>query len=265
MTTFTSAPPRAALPSASAEQVVARDTTARPLYTAGAIAALLSIGCIVVAIVVFATNPPPTPVADWFKQYHSNALIGLLDADLMMLTSYALLSVIYLALFHALRRAHEPFMGLAVALGLVSVVSYVAANPAFGMLTLSNKYYAAATTATERTQLLAAGQGLLANWTGSAFDVSYILGGVTMLIIAMVMLRSVVFSRATAYFGLIAGAFMMLPANAGPVGLVASLISLLPTIIWLSLIARRLFQLGGDGSHQAAAVNPKARISSASR
>lgn len=262
MATYSVAPRQKGPSSAGAAWVEPTGAQARPLYRAGALAALLSVGCIVVAIVVFATNPPPTTVADWFKQYHTNALIGLLDADLMMLVSYALMSVLYLALFHALRRAHEPFMTVALALGLVSVVSYVAANPAFGMLSLSNQYYAEAATAAERTQLLAAGQGMLANWTGSAFDVSYVLGGVTMLIIAMVMLRSMVFSRATAYVGLVVGAFGLVPATAGMVGVVASLISLLPTIIWLILIARGLFRLGGGSQGPGLTASPSEAVTS---
>lgn len=227
----------------------------RLVYAIGAVAALLVMASIVVAIVVFVVNPPPTKVADWFKLYHDNAVLGTLDADLMMLTSFLLMGAIYLALFGALRRASEPLMALALGAGFVSIVSYVAANPAFGLLSLSNQYYASATTAAERTQLLAAGQGLLANWTGSAFDVSYLLSGVAMLIISMVMLRSAVFSRATAYVGLVIGVFGLVPVTAGTVGIVASFITLAPTAIWLGLVARRLFQLGGASSGAAGAID----------
>lgn len=224
----------------------------QPLYTIAGVAALLAVACIAVAIVVFVVNPPPTKVADWFKLYHDNAVLGTLDADLMMLTSFLLMGVIYLALFGALRRASEPFMALALGIGFVSIAGYMSANPAFGMLSLSNQYYAAATTAAERSQLLAAGQGILANWTGSAFDVSYLLSGVAMLTISMVMLRSGVFSRATAYIGLVIGVGGLVPVTAGMVGIVASFITLVPTVIWLGLVARRFFQLGGATANTSA-------------
>jgi hypothetical protein len=73
--------------------------------------------------------------------------------------------------------------------------------------------------------------------------VGYLLGGIAMLITAVVMLRSKSFSKFIAYTGLVMGALMLVPASAGTVGLLLSLISLAPTVIWLLLIARRLFQL----------------------
>jgi hypothetical protein len=40
------------------------------------------------------------------------------------------------------------------------------------------------------------------------------------------------------------GALTLVPASVGTVGLLLSLVSLVPTTLWLILIARRLFQLG---------------------
>lgn len=133
-------------------------------------------------------------------------------------------------------------MALATLIGLVGVTTYFSSNTAFNMLSLSNQY-AAATTDAQRTQLLAAGQAMLAIWQGSAYDVGYVLGGVATVIIAAVMLRSTVFSKPIGYLGLLVGVVMLVPATAGTVGLILSLISLVPTLIWEILIARRLFQL----------------------
>jgi hypothetical protein len=113
------------------------------------------------------------------------------------------------------------------------------------MLTLSDRY--AATTDAQRTTILAAGRALITNWSGSAFVVGYPLGGVAMLITAVVMLRSEIFGKYIAYTGLVMGALMLVPASAGTVGLLLSLVSLAPTVIWLLLIARKLFQLGAPG------------------
>lgn len=44
--------------------------------------------------------------------------------------------------------------------------------------------------------------------------------------------------------GLLAGTLMLVPANVGTLGLVLSLLSLVPLIIWDILIACKLFQLG---------------------
>ncbi|HEX6800791.1 MAG TPA: DUF4386 family protein, partial [Ktedonobacterales bacterium] len=170
------------------------------------------------------------------------ALLGLIDLDLAMLLGVGSSSLIYLALFGALRRVNAPVMALGMIVGLVSVATYFASNVAFNMLLLSNQF-AAATSDAQRSQLLAAGHAMLAIWQGTAYDVSYVLGGVAILIISVVMLRSAVFGKVTAYLGLLFGALMLVPGTAGTVGLVLAFASLLPTVVWDILIARRLFQL----------------------
>jgi hypothetical protein len=213
------------------------------LYRMAAVAALISVAFIVIAGIVFAINPPPTTIIGWFTLFNENWLLGLLDADLMMLASYVLLGLIYFALFGALRRANQPFMALGTAFAFVGCAAYFAANPAFSMLSLSNQY-AAATTEAERTALQGAGQAVIANWTGSAFDVAYFLSAVAAIIVAVVMLRSNVFGKVTASAGLAMGALSLVPATAGMVGVVFSLVVLIPTVIWFILIAWRFFQLG---------------------
>ncbi|HEX2347608.1 MAG TPA: DUF4386 family protein [Ktedonobacterales bacterium] len=217
----------------------------KPMYRMGGMAALISIAAIVIAVPIYLISPPPTTVLDWFTLFHQNAFVGLLDLDLLMLIGIAMSGLIYIALFGALRRANRPLIALGTIIGLVGVAVYFASNTAFNMLALSGQYDAATTDA-ERSQLLAAGQATLAIWQGSSYDIGYVLGGVAMLIIAVVMLRSAVFGRATGYIGLLTGALMLIPATAGSVGLVLSLVSLAPALVWDILIARRLFQLAAS-------------------
>ncbi len=214
----------------------------RSMYRAGAVAALLSVVCVAIAGVILVTNPSPTTVSGWYASLHQNPLVGLLQLDLMMLVSYALTIVLYFALYGALRQVNEPLVTFAALLGVISIVTYFASNVSFTMLLLSQKY-AVATSEAERSQLLAAGQSALATWQGSAFDVSYVLGGVSILLFAVVMLRSAVFNKVTAYVTLLLGALMLIPATAGQVGLTLSIISLLPLVVWDVLVALRLFRL----------------------
>ncbi|WIG58204.1 MAG: hypothetical protein OJF49_000949 [Ktedonobacterales bacterium] len=219
------------------------DAAWKPMYVVGAVAALLEVGVIAGGVIVYIINPPPTTIADWFALFHRNALLGLLDLDLLMMVGTALMGLIYFALYGALRRAGGPLTALATVIGLVSVTTFFASNTAFNMLVLSNQYDAATTDA-ERAQIMAAGRAMLATWQGSAYDVSYVLGGVAILLFAVVMLRSNVFGKATAYVGLVLGVLMLVPATvAGTVGIVISLASLLPTVIWCILVARRFFAL----------------------
>jgi hypothetical protein len=116
------------------------DAAWRSLYRIGAAGALLAVACIVAAVVVFIAWPIPSATEAWFARYHQNALIGLLDLDLLLVVSYVALIPVYLALYVALRRVSESFMALALALSLVGGALMLAVNPAFAMLTLSDQY-----------------------------------------------------------------------------------------------------------------------------
>jgi hypothetical protein len=219
------------------------DSAWKDLYRVGGAAALLVAVFLPLQLIVFVTNPPPSTVIGWFTLFQNNRLLGLLDMDLLLVVDQALMGLVVLALYVALRRVSPSFMAIALAAGLVGIAAYFASSTVFNMLALSDQY-AAATTDAQRSMFLAAGQAMLAIWTGTAFDVGYVLLGVALLIIGVVMLRSPLFSKVTAYVGIVLGVMSLLPPTAGTIGLVFSLGSLLPLEIWLILIARRLLQLG---------------------
>lgn len=213
------------------------------LYRVATAATLVSLALLPVAIAVYVFSPPPGSVVQSFAQLQANVLVGLVDLDLVMLIDFILMIPIYLALWVALRRANESFMALGTTLGLVGIAVYLTTNPCFSMLSLSNQY-ANATTDAQRAMLLASGQAMLTVWSGTAYDVSYVMGGVAGLIIAAVMLRSHVFNKATAYVGIVLNALMLVPPTVGTIGLVLSLLSLVPLAIWYVLIARQFYLLG---------------------
>ena len=214
-----------------------------PLYRIGAVAALASVAVIALAVVVFLLWPPPSDVSGFFALLQRNPFLGLLDLDLLLVTSYAVMTPLYLALYVALRRASQSLMLIALAFELLGTALILGSNPAFAMLSLSGQY-AAATAEAQRSSLLAAGQALMATSIGTGFNVGYVFGAVATLLIAAVMLRSGVFSRAIALVGLAMGVLMVIPATVGTLGLMLSLISLIPTVAWLIMVALRLFQLG---------------------
>ena len=118
------------------------------------------IAFVVLAIIVFLVNPPPTTVIGYFTLFQKNTLLGLLALDLMYLLSQILMGLILLALCVALRRASPFVMAFATILGFVGIVLYFASNTAFSMLSLSSQY-SAATTDAQRSVLLAAGKAAL--------------------------------------------------------------------------------------------------------
>jgi hypothetical protein len=243
-------------PSASQKPMDASraETTAsawKPLYRVAGAAALLMVAFIPIQSIVFVVWPPPSTVIGWFTLFQHNGLLGLLDMDLLLIVDQVLMGLVLLALYAALRRASPSLMAIALTAGLVGIAAYIASSTAFNMLSLSSQYAVAttvATTAAQRAMFEASGQATLAIWQGTAFDVSYVLEGVALLIIAVVMLRSNTFSKATASVGILMGGVMLVPPTVGTIGLLFSLGSLVPLEIWLILIARRLFQLGSGGS-----------------
>lgn len=223
----------------------------KPLYRVTTVAALLIVVFIPIQGIVFFLWPPPSTVIGWFTLFQHNGLLGLLDMDLLLIVDQALMGLVLLAIAVVLRRASPSLVAIALTAGLVGIASYFASSTAFSMLSLSAQY-AAATTDAQRAVVEASGLAMFALWQGTAFDVSYILEGVAVLLIAVVMFRSTLFSRGTAVVGILMSVLMLVPPTVGTVGLFFSLVSLLPLEIWLILVARSFFQWGWSGSQAVA-------------
>lgn len=237
-----------------------RDSGRRSLYTIGAFAALL-------ATFVFRRNLSaelaasggfglfdvpkiaPASAADWFALLQRDGLVGLTLLDLFNLAEYALVGLLFLALYAALKQANRSTMLLAAVCTLVGISVAFATNQAIALLALSAQHAAAATD-TQRAMFLAAGEALLAINTGPGGYISLFLVLLAGLLISVVMLQSNVFGRTTSWIGILANGiglcfFITLPL--GPV-----IYWLPPTLsapfrlIWYFLMARKLLQLRKD-------------------
>jgi hypothetical protein len=146
----------------------------------------------------------PTNAIEWFTLLQAHRLIGLILLNAFDMVTFVLAGLIFLSLYVALRRIDHRIMLLALALTFAGIVVYVASNPAFSVMTLSQRY-AAATTDTQRSILAAEGQSLLAlkNPTALGQNLAFVLVNVGGLIASIVMLRSGIFSKGTAYVGLL--------------------------------------------------------------
>jgi fumarate reductase subunit D len=218
------------------------DSNFNNLYQLGGAAALITALIMPVQIIIYIIFPPPSNVIGFFMLFQENSLLGLLALDLLIIVDQILLVPIILALYAALRRANESFMAIALTIYIVGIVTYFTSNTVLEMLSLSNQY-AAATTESQRLMLLAAGHVMLAIYEGTAFSLSYILLAFAGIIISAVMLRSNIFSKVTAYSGILAGV-IALGLFVPKIGIFISIFSILFYEIWYILISRRLFQLG---------------------
>ena len=214
------------------------------LYKMADISALMLLVIVILQFIVFIIAPQPLDgtAVDWFALFQNNKLIGLIDFEILMIV-YVVISIpISLALYILLKRISPSWMTIYLVLSFIGVICFIAARPAFEMLYLSNGYAAAETDA-GRAMFLAAGEAKLATFHGTSFHVSYVLGSVSGLIMSLVMLKSNLFTKTTAYVRIASSVFdfgLYLPV----IGLYVSMFSVFFLFAWNIMIARRLFQLG---------------------
>jgi hypothetical protein len=214
------------------------------LCRVGGISAFIIVLLIPAQIIIFTLYPPPETTIGFFKLFHDNWIIGLLSLDLLYYINNGLLVLVYLGLFASLRKTDFANMLIAVTIGFIGIAVYYASSVGFEMLSVSKKYFTAESIEVKQ-QLLAVGHGLIYKYKGTAFDVYYIFNAIALLLIAKTMYKSEYFGKSTATWGVIAGVFMIIPSTAGTIGLIFSLISLIPWIVFSILIGRKLIRVAG--------------------
>jgi len=147
-----------------------------------------------------------------------------------------------LALYAALKRINESYALIALVFGLIAVPMLLAARPVTEMMMLSDKF-ATATNEALRSQYLAAGDALLEHFSGTAWLVESFCLILSGLIFAMLMLRSSVFGKTTAYVGIatsLVGFGFIIPV----IGPLLFFVNTILSIVFSILMARGLFRLG---------------------
>jgi hypothetical protein len=217
----------------------------------GAAALVLLVYSLVTMIQMIVLGGQPTSAAQAFDLLQHHRIVGLLRLDLPTVAVMPLYYLLFLGLFAALHAEDRTRTLLSTALAFVGTTLVLATPTALSLLPLSDKF-AAATSDAARSQLLAAGEALMAAdiWHSTGA----ILGGVLLqsgaVLISVAMLRGNVFSKTTAWLGIVmhgldlahivGGLFLpisgvILMSIAGP---------LYP--IWFILIGIRLLKLASD-------------------
>jgi hypothetical protein len=238
----------------------AKGSAWKALYVTGGVAALLAVFVFrrFFAVELMTFNgfgifevPPhePATALEWFDLLEGDQLVALILLGIVDLVEYALVGLIFLAVYGALHKANEFAMGFAAMLSVIGISVYFAWNQAFSFLYLSQQYQAAISEA-QQFIYLGAGEALLANLQGTGWYVSLFLVLLAGLIMSIVMLQSNVFNRVTAWTGILANSLGLLLF---PALILAPAISWLPPslsapfrVTWYALIAWRLFKLGTE-------------------
>ncbi len=228
------------------------------LYRVGGAAALVATLMFLGDIVILAAlGPIPNTAMDWFTLLQTNRAMGILKLFFTDVVGVALMLPFVLALYAALRQSHRAYATLAVLLAVAGIAMFLATNANYTLVYLSQQHAAAATEA-QRALLLAAGETALAagTWGTGPLMAGLLVEGAFLLISAL-MLRGVIFGRATAWIGIVAHgldlahaiAFLVLvlvldTATALAVGTPLLVVGGTLQLIWYPLVGKRLLELG---------------------
>ncbi len=235
------------------------------LYKAGGIAAFVVVLVALIEIIITylpggeRVSPDAVSVVGWFMLFRDHWFIGLRNLGLLNIIMTILGIPIFYSLYAAHRRVNQAYGTLAMIFSFIGVAVFFATNRAFPMLELSRQY-AAATTDTQRAMLTAAGQAMLSvgqSHTPGTF-LGFFLSEIAGIMISLVMLRGNIFSKTSAWAGILGGASLLIfevcssfiPAlfNAA---MIFAMCGGLMTMTWYILLGLKLLQLGSSLSAEA--------------
>lgn len=220
------------------------------LCKAGGIASFVFIIYSLITIVILSVfGGQPSTASEAFSMLQTNRVLGLLRMDLLTVIFIPLYYLIFLAIFLALNGKRNAWSIIALISVFVGVTLFLATPSVFSMLNLSDKY-ATATSENQQNQLIAAGEAILASdmWHGTGAIFGGILIQFGALIFSILMLPGNVFSKLTAYVGIITHGLdfvhffflFFIP----PVGVILLAIAGTLYLLWFPLIGVRLIQIG---------------------
>ena len=215
------------------------------LYKMAGIAAIVSEAVIFLGIVSYFFWPYAVGVKSTesiLQLLKSNPLGGLISLDLFLFVGNLFSIFLFLALYVSLKPVNASYALVALAVGLIGVVLLIPSRPLVELVSLSTQY-ASATTVAAKAQILATGDALLAAFNGTGWFMNTLLGGISLLVSSILMLRSRIYSKATAIVGIITNAVVCGFFITG-LGTLLLFLSLPGYMIWYFLLAKRFFQLG---------------------
>lgn len=214
------------------------------LYRVAQFLALAMLLIIPLQIAIYIISPPPDTVKGFFELYQQNPFLGLLSLDFLYLFNNMIIVIVYLAIFVLLFQEKPVVVLLAFILGIIGVACYYPSNPAFEMLTLSHQYFQALPQ--QQLIYLAAGEAVMAGYTGTSFDVYYVLSTICLLLFAYAIFKSPKFKKSVGLWGLVSGFFMIIPSSAGMVGMIFSFLSLIPWVVFIVLLMSKFKYLSAN-------------------
>ena len=150
----------------------------------------------------------PISAVDWFSLFQDNWFLGILLFNFFDVVNYALVGLLFLALYGKLSQFNNGLMLMAELLGFTGIILLFSSNQSLAMLNLSAQY-ATASTEAERASIIAAGKALLAIhnpgrlYQGTQIYLSYVFVPMAGLMMSILMLHDDSFGKKTSWSGII--------------------------------------------------------------
>ncbi|MHB1414225.1 MAG: hypothetical protein ACYC1C_03150 [Chloroflexota bacterium] len=223
------------------------DPTWKGVYKVGGVCTLIiGLAYLIGAVLSIIIGPPPSGGELYLQSLAGHAVLSQVNFGAFALADFLMLPA-GMALFLALKHRAKNAMLLGAGIMVMAFVLDLAVTELNSLTLVSlTQQYAAATSEVQRSAYVAAADYALATLPIATFS-SYVVSSIGLLIISVVMLKGV-FSRLTAYLGIVAsiegivgGFYVLLPALA--VFLVPCLITF---GIWLLLTGSKLYRLSNS-------------------
>ena len=203
---------------------------------------------IITILIIGVFGAQPETAAKVFDMLQKNLWVGILRLDILTLLIMPLYYVFILAFYLAMKPDRNVYLLLATLLGICGNTLFLATPSVFSWLELF-KAYQANTDVVIQTQILSAGEALLASdmWHGSGAQLGGVLLQTAMLMISVQMLKSPSFGKWTAWSGIAVNGFDLLHILVGffapALGSIIFFIAGPLYFVWYPLLAKDFLRL----------------------
>lgn len=227
------------------------DKPSRLLYKAGGWTSVLFLvySFASILIMILLDGGYPDSAIECFEMINENRLIALLRLDIISIIVVPFYYLLFYSIYQSLKTDYKLIAKIALFCTLAGVTIFIAGLNITSILILSDKYHM--TTSPEmKQQLLAACEGMLASdmWINTGAILRGILIESGAIIFSILMLKTLVFNKATGLVGLITHGFDLLSIIIGifytPIKDLFIMVAGPLYIVWFVMIGIRLFRLG---------------------
>lgn len=180
----------------------------RQLYRAGAAAPLIALAFYLIefSILIFG-DAYPASIEDWYALAQRSKLLSLWYLNALDIVSFALLGIMFLALYVALRRVRPSWTLISLYFALLGAVVFIVPRVLHLSLLPLSDLHAEAISEAQRSLYLAAGEALSQVSSATPQTLGFLMMAAAGMIMSIVVLRSRTrnrpFGRAAAYVGIV--------------------------------------------------------------